>query len=282
MRVSLAFLKAQARRFYLKALARRVVRYDEADLKRSAVVFSPHFDDETLGCGGTILKKTRAGATVKIVFMTDGRTSHRGLISEEQLAAIRKREGYAAARALGLKDDGAIFLEFEDSKLAEHRQEALDRVRHILADQRPDDVFIPYGGEPRLWSTDHLTTHAIVVAALTEISATTRIYEYPVWFWSHWPWAPLPLRRRRDLFTHMRNHSCLHGVSLLWDFNYVVPVGEVLDLKRTALEEHKSQMTRLIPTVDWPTLRDVADGEWLACFFHTSEVFHVYRLRRTK
>ncbi len=269
-----SFLKAQARRFYLKALERAAARCNEADLRRSALVFSPHFDDETLGCGGTILKKTRAGATVKIVFMTDGSKSHH-LISEELLRTIRRREGSAAAQALGLKANDAIFLDFEDTKLEEHRRAAIDRVRQILADQRPDEVFIPYHGEPRLGSLDHLATNRIVVSALKEVGAKMRICEYPIWFWCHWPWARLPLRQRRDILKHIRNHSFLHGVRLLRDFQYVVPVGEMLDLKRAALAEHKSQMTRLIPTTEWRTLHDVADGEFLECFFHPCEIFHI-------
>src|SRR5687768_6580034 len=42
----------------------------EEELGRSAMVFAPHPDDETLGCGGTILQKRRAGASMRIVFMT--------------------------------------------------------------------------------------------------------------------------------------------------------------------------------------------------------------------
>jgi LmbE family N-acetylglucosaminyl deacetylase len=47
------------------------------------VVFSPHPDDETLGCGSTIIKKKRLGADVTIVFMTDGSKSHPHFIFRE-------------------------------------------------------------------------------------------------------------------------------------------------------------------------------------------------------
>lgn len=239
-------------------------------------MFSPHFDDETLGCGGTVLKKIAAGGLVTIVFMTDGSKSHTHLISEEESRTIRSAEGRAVARALGLKLGDVILLDFEEAKLDEHFEAAVARVQEILTALKPEDVFIPYRKEPLLWSADHLATNRIVRLALKRIGRTTRVHEYPIWFWCHWPWAQLPLHSRRDIFKHMVRHSFLHGVDLLRDFRYAVPVGDLLERKRRVLEEHKSQMTRLIPDARWRTLSDVADGDFLDCFFHEHELFHVY------
>ncbi|HPC96841.1 MAG TPA: PIG-L family deacetylase [Sedimentisphaerales bacterium] len=259
-------------------LNRRAVRYDEDGLRHSAIVFSPHFDDETLGCGGTILRKKKAGAPVTIVFMTDGSKSHTHLISEEQSRTMRRQEGRAAGRALGLREDDILLLDFEETKLEEHWEAACSRVREILIDQRPDDVFIPYRKEPLLWSADHRATNRIVVSALRAIGRKTRVYEYPIWFWCHWPWVRFPLRRRREIIRHWIDHGPLRSVDLLRDFRCAIPVKEVVECKRAVLAEHKSQMTRLLPDVQWRTLRDVADGEFLACFFQDCEVFHTYLL----
>jgi LmbE family N-acetylglucosaminyl deacetylase len=40
---------------------------------KSALIFSPHQDDETLGCGGAIALKRQMGVPVKVIFLTDGR-----------------------------------------------------------------------------------------------------------------------------------------------------------------------------------------------------------------
>ena len=45
-------------------LVRAAAHMADCDLEKSAVVFAPHPDDETLGCGGTIALKVRAGAEV--------------------------------------------------------------------------------------------------------------------------------------------------------------------------------------------------------------------------
>ncbi len=73
-------------------LRQRAKRLQQPELEQSALVFSPHFDDETLGCGGTILRKRSLGAAVGIVFLTDGRASHRDWISETELARTRTEE----------------------------------------------------------------------------------------------------------------------------------------------------------------------------------------------
>ncbi|MEO1183999.1 MAG: PIG-L family deacetylase, partial [Cyanobacteria bacterium J06636_27] len=39
--------------------------------KKSALVFSPHQDDETIGCGGMIALKRSQAIPVKVVFLTD-------------------------------------------------------------------------------------------------------------------------------------------------------------------------------------------------------------------
>ncbi len=66
---------------------------------RSALVFSPHPDDESLGCGGTIIKKKSLGARVKLVHMTDGSAAnHDNLISSQELKAYSDARIRAGSR----------------------------------------------------------------------------------------------------------------------------------------------------------------------------------------
>ncbi len=239
------------------------------ELARPAMVFAPHPDDETLGCGGTILRKRAAGADVRLVFMTDGAQSHPELMAPDQMRALRAEEAVGAARALGVVREHVHLLGFPDGRLAEHREEGGRRVADLLRRVRPDEVYVPYhqDGPP-----DHLATTDIVQAALRAAGRPATVCEYPIWFWYHWPWTRLEGGKRALL------HGAAAGLGrfrvLLRDFRWYVPVGDLLERKRAALAEHRSQMQRLVPDPGWVTLGDIAGGDFLACFFREREIFY--------
>lgn len=239
---------------------------DNEDLERSAIVFSPHPDDETLGCGGTIIKKKRAGANVKIIFMTDGGRSHPHLISAKELKSIRANEAVAANRILGVEEEDVFFLEFEDTKLIKNKNSAELKVIEILLHEEPDEIFIPYYRDIH---PDHIATNEIVLSALQTYGKKVIIYEYPLWIWNHWPWV-----HTRALGSWINNLK--PGLSLLIDFHCSIYIADNLNQKRSALEQYKSQMMQLIPDPNWGTLSDLSNGEFLKCFFQDHEIFHRY------
>jgi LmbE family N-acetylglucosaminyl deacetylase len=258
--------------FYNQVLRCISSEYLEKDLAKSAVVFSPHFDDEILGCGGIIIKKERAGSDLKIVFMTDGSKSHSHLIAEDELKTIRASEALAASQSLGLTKDDIFFLDFEEGKLSEYKDSATNKATKILLSQQPDEIFVPYRREPQLWSSDHLTTNKIVMSALKMYRRQVTIYEYPIWFWYNQLWVGAGTdSAKRALSSSIL--SLISGLNLLKDFRCSIYIGDVLHLKRSALDQYRSQMTRLIADPRWQTLGDVSNGEFLKCFFQEYEIF---------
>ena len=243
------------------------------ELLRRSVVFAPHPDDETLGCGGTILRKRAIGADVWLVFMTDGAQSHTRLMAPESMRVRRADEAVAAARALGVERARVYLLDFPDGRLAEHREEAVRRVAELLGPIRPEEVYVPYH---RDGPSDHLATTDIVQAALRRNGRPAIVCEYPIWFWLHWPWTRLEGGARARL--HGLKESWGHVRGWLRDFRWYVRVGDVLEGKRAALAEHRSQMQRLVPDPGWTTLGDIAGGDFLACFFRDREVFYRHTL----
>ncbi|MEZ4700723.1 MAG: PIG-L deacetylase family protein [Rhodothermales bacterium] len=242
-------------------------------LARPAIVFAPHPDDETLGCGGTIVEKLAAGASVHVVFMTDGSRSHRHLMDPRELGLLRVDEARAALAALGVDPGQSTFLMYEDRRLGQSEADAVSRVRGLMDQFGPEDVFIPYRHDV---TPDHLATWRIVREALRSSKRPVWINEYPIWHWHHWPFISLPLTLERKTLRVWRD-SLLNrfGARAFRDFRTAVYIGDALDRKRNALEAHASQAQRLKDR--WPILADVADGEFLDCFFQAHEFFFRYR-----
>ena len=153
--------------------------------------------------------------------------------------------------------------------LKEHATEATSRVGAILAAERPLDVFVPYFRDPM---PDHAATHGIVMAALRRHGERTGVYEYPVWFWRHWPWTGGPHLKCRG-FRRIATESVACTVRFLRESRRRVRIGDVADDKRAALEQHRSQMTRLGSNPQWQILDDVWEGDFLRCFFNEYERF---------
>jgi N-acetylglucosamine malate deacetylase 1 len=66
------------------------------------LVLSPHPDDESIGCGGTLLRHAQRGDAVHVVFLTSGEKGGHGR-SEAETIRIRENEARKAARILGVR-----------------------------------------------------------------------------------------------------------------------------------------------------------------------------------
>jgi LmbE family N-acetylglucosaminyl deacetylase len=226
------------RRLARSLLSRSADQATFAELQQSALVFSPHPDDESLGCGGTILKKKQAGANVKLVHVSDGGASTT-LIPREELTAMRRKECVDAGRVLGVDD--IYFLDFPDGNLWEHIPAATDRVE----------------------------------------TKPVTVWEYPVWFWLHWPWVGFrqntpPIRPK-----HILKNSVLAGLGTraLLELKRQVNIAGVLEQKRLAIAQHRSQTEKLIDDPRWITLEELSNGELMDCFYQAQEFFRSYIYR---
>ena len=65
------------------------------------LIIAPHPDDETLGCGGTIVRHRQAGDAVCVLVVTDGGSSRAGGYGRAAIRAIRAGEAAAAIAHLG-------------------------------------------------------------------------------------------------------------------------------------------------------------------------------------
>jgi LmbE family N-acetylglucosaminyl deacetylase len=129
---------------------------------RSALVVSPHGDDEVLGAGGLIARLTAAGAKVRVLFLAVDASPHYGLAEptrlEERLAEIQ-----SAARLL--KYDYRIA--YSGKQLLERldtlpQRELVDLCERELDEYRPDLLLLPHGDD---YDQDHRACFTAGLAA---------------------------------------------------------------------------------------------------------------------
>jgi len=160
------------------------------------LIIAPHQDDSTLGCGGLVVRKRLDGQPVHIVYVTDGSASHpeHPTLRPDELAALRRQEGFAALRLLGVETPAVHFLGARDGTLdhlsPDETSGIVAKLRHLLLVHRPDEVFIPYR---RDGSSEHEAAFRLFRDALSGLESRPRIYEYLVWSWWNplrliWPW----------------------------------------------------------------------------------------------
>jgi len=257
------------KKIYLGIIHTYFKLFEHKPSNKPCIVFAPHQDDETLGCGGTIIQKKRNGALVKIVYMTDGNNSHKH-ISTRDLKDIRKSEAIAACKVLGISEQDIIFLNYNDGLLSSHYDDAVKQVADILEENCPEEIYIPYIKDHH---PDHKATNKIAINAIKKIGKKTTVFEYPTWFWEHWPVVGVRINRKKHYLEHLK-FSIKSAFSVLLDLRYSVLIPDELSTKQEALYQHKSQMSRIDNDDKWFILGDVSEGEWLECFFQGHEVFY--------
>lgn len=251
----------------MRLLAARASELSRRSLRAKAIVFSPHPDDETLACGGTILRKRQSGATVSVVFMTDGGKSHRKFMPTDQLVKLRRAEALAACQQLGVEQHDVSFLDFHDGQLAGQLENCQAQLIELLRRLRPRQVFVPLARE---MPTDHAATNRAAWLAIRSKRLSVEVLEYPVWSWCHWPIVQAG-KGPRALASSARNAAAACTLEAL-QFNRRCHVESVLDIKQAALNHYKTQMTRLTDP-HWPILSDVENGDWLRMLLGRNEFF---------
>jgi LmbE family N-acetylglucosaminyl deacetylase len=240
----------RARRLVKAAVVARGRDVTEASAGRSCLVVAPHPDDETLGCGVTIMRKLDAGTPVRVVIATDGRrSSDSKVMSPEELVRVRRREALEATGRLGLGPDDVVFLDFEDQGLADRLPELTERLAALVAEFRPEELLVSSVLD------HHPDHHAVGLAARRLLDAgavSGRVAEYPMGFWRTLPWRDRPRGAARTAWSFLS--GSLAAVARLHP--ELVRTDGYLDHKRHVLDAYASQLTNLTGEAEWWTLDD--------------------------
>lgn len=181
------------------------------DRQQEVLVLSPHPDDETFGCGGTIRMLTERGVAVDVAFLTRGEMGVEGYSPPAQvtreMAETRTREAESACQVLGVRQ--TQFLNGQDTQLrADPKQVAA--VADVLTARPYQRVFCPW---PHDAHADHGATFRLMREAVQRSGSTAS-------FWLYEVWNPLPA-------------------------NTFVPIDLTINSKREAIDQYHSQLSQL-------------------------------------
>lgn len=136
------------------------------------LIIAPHPDDEIIGVGGTIAKRTTAGHDVYVCVMTKGCEP---LFSSDSVNQVLT-ECKEADLSLGVKE--TIFLDFPAAMLETvPRYKLNDAIVKVIQRVKPDEVYLPHRGDMQ---QDHkMVVDAAMVALRPKYEhVVKRIYAY--------------------------------------------------------------------------------------------------------
>lgn len=132
---------------------------------KTVVVIAPHPDDETLGCGGTLLRHVATGDVVHWVIVTQisedmGFTSQRVTSRAEEIEAVAQAYGFSQVHRLGFPSMRLDQISKLDLVLA---------ISKVIQTTSADTLYIPY-------RNDAHSDHAVVFDAAV---ACVKTFRYP-------------------------------------------------------------------------------------------------------
>ena len=111
----------------------------------SALVLSPHPDDETIACGLLLATKAARDVPVAVAVATDGGGGWYSTAPEppaDEIVRIRHDEWHRGLDALGVPPGRRHELGLPDGDLDDHDEEAVRSILELLEEYRPDQVFV--------------------------------------------------------------------------------------------------------------------------------------------
>lgn len=157
-------------------------------LKRNKVlVVAAHPDDEVLGCGGAILKHTKAGDDVTVIIMAEGVTSRDNLRDVEKSKkdlSMLKKVAQKANLILGVQN--VHFLGLPDNRM--DSCQLLDVVKLLQPYFESFNPNIVYTHHRSDLNVDHKVTHdaVLTVARPQPQESVKEIYFFEVLSSTHW------------------------------------------------------------------------------------------------
>ena len=134
-------------------------------MSKKILVVAVHPDDETLGCGGTLLRHKELGDEIHWLICTsmkeeDGFSLARIEQRDREIAAVSKMYGF----------DSVHTLELSTMKVDQYgMKHIVELISDVLIDVEPDVVYLPFKGDVH-------SDHKIISSA---VYSCTKVFRYP-------------------------------------------------------------------------------------------------------
>jgi LmbE family N-acetylglucosaminyl deacetylase len=202
---------------------------------KTIVLFTPHPDDDTFCCAGTLSILVKNKNKVHIVIYTnDDKGSYDPEMTSERLARIRQAEEEQACRIIGIPKANIFWLQYHDGMLEyANTRDLVEQVTGIIRKYRPDAALsIDPGSEYVRW---HKTDHRM--AAMNTIDAI-RAAEWHLY---------CPNQRLHDGLEPWKVPQEFFFYVTEKDANYFVNIDGEVETKLNAAAAHVSQFA---PSID--------------------------------
>jgi LmbE family N-acetylglucosaminyl deacetylase len=138
------------------------------------LVLSPHPDDESIGCGGTLRSHVLAGDEVRVICLTSGEAGGHGRDTQDTMR-LRECEALAAGMVVGISD--TQFWRQPDGQL-QATADLTARLQTYLSEWPPHIIYVTHEREMH---ADHRAAAMLVrqAIAVNGLRAAVRMYE--VW-----------------------------------------------------------------------------------------------------
>lgn len=196
---------------------------------KTILLFTPHPDDDTFCCAGTLSMLQKRGNNIHIfIYTNDDKGSYDLDMTSERLARIRMKEEEDSCKVLGIPKQNIHWLEYHDGMLEyANTRDLVEEVTKIIRSYRPDIVLsIDPGSDYVRW---HKTDHRM--AANNTLDAV-RASEFFLYF---------PNQRLHENLQPWKVPVEAYFYTTPQDANYWVNIDGVLDQKLTAASMHVSQ-----------------------------------------
>jgi N-acetylglucosamine malate deacetylase 1 len=204
------------------------------DIEGAALVFAPHQDDETLGCGGLIALKRQQNIPVNVAFLTDGSACYESIALKDvtvmpgaEVVSMRQLEAISALGHLGVDPKAIHFLDQPDQfldRLSDVEHNALiDRLVALIQTVAPQHIYVTYRADVH---GDHMASYQVVREAIDRSQQSIQLWEYPIWtFWNY--------QRFSEMLRNKQFKLCR------------LPIHTVHSKKQAALQCYRSQYEQL-------------------------------------